>query len=258
MYHYIFIAILFLLLASFLNVVIYRLPRGESLIYPGSHCTSCGHSLYPLDLLPIFSYLLLRGKCRYCQARIPAQYLLVEIITPLLWILVFMKWGFSMLTISGLLLTAVLVVAAFIDINEGIVPDALNLSGLIMALGLSFFTIGIRASLVGAVGFALIFFIIALLSRGGMGGGDIKLAALIGAFTGFPGALLVILISSWLGGLWAIALLLRGGAGLKTAIKFAPFLAIAAWLVWMYQIDLITFYLNRFWGIMQVPAIMAV
>lgn len=199
MYYYVFMAILFLLLASFLNVVIYRLPRRESLLYPSSHCPACGHRLYLLDLLPLLSFILLRGKCRYCRESIPAQYLLVEMITPILWMLVFLKWGFSMQTFSGVVLTAILVAAAFTDINEGIIPDTLSLTGLLLGLGLGFVTIGIKQSLLGAVGFGLIFLFIALISRGGMGGGDIKLAALIGAFTGFSGALMVILISSWLG-----------------------------------------------------------
>lgn len=242
MCYYLFMVIFFLLLASFLNVVIYRLPRGESLLYPSSHCPACGHRLYPLDLLPLLSFILLRGKCRYCRESIPAQYLLVEIITPILWMLVFLKWEFSMQTLSGVVLTAILVAAAFTDINEGIIPDTLSLTGLLLGLGLGFVTIGIKQSLLGAMGFGLIFLFIALISRGGMGGGDIKLAALIGAFTGFSGALMVILISSWLGALWAVVLLIQGRAGLKTAIKFAPFLAIAAWLVWMYQIELISFY----------------
>jgi leader peptidase (prepilin peptidase)/N-methyltransferase len=190
----------------------------------------------------LLSFILLRGKCRYCRESIPAQYLLVEIITPILWMLVFLKWEFSMQTLSGVVLTAILVASAFTDINEGIIPDTLSFTGLLLGLGLGFATIGIKQSLLGAMGFGLIFLFIALISRGGMGGGDIKLAALIGAFTGFPGALMVILISSWLGALWAVVLLIQGRAGLKTAIKFAPFLAIAAWLVWMYQIELISFY----------------
>ncbi len=239
MYYYAFIAIIFLPLASFLNVVIYRLPRGESLIKPPSHCPACSHRLNPLDLLPILGFIFLRGKCRYCGDRIALQHLIVEIIAPVLWMLVLLKWGLSMQTLSGLLLTAILLSAAFTDINEGIIPDTLSIAGLILGLGLSFGTIGIKQSLLGASGFGLVFLFIALISRGGMGGGDIKLAALIGAFTGWQGAAMVFLISSCLGGLWATALLVQKKAGLKTPIKFAPFLAVAAWLVWMYQAELI-------------------
>ncbi|MDD2510228.1 MAG: prepilin peptidase [Syntrophomonas sp.] len=244
MYYYVFMAISFLLLASFLNVVIYRLPRGESLLYPSSHCPACGHNLRVLDLLPLLSFIFLRGKCRYCQKRIPVQYPLVEFITPILWMLVFMKWEFTVQTLSGVVFTAILVAAAFTDINHGIIPDTLSLTGLILGLVLSFGSTGILQSILGALAFGLIFLLAALLSHGGMGGGDIKLAAVIGAFTGVKGAIMVFIISSLLGGLWVLPLLIRGKAGLRTPIKFAPFLAVAAWLIWMYQMEIMSFYWN--------------
>lgn len=247
MFIYLFITIFALLIGSFLNVLIYRLPRGESVVWPGSHCTACGHRLGAGDLLPVFSYIWLRGKCRYCGEKINLRYPLVEILTAFLFILIYSKWGLSVQTLSGCIFSAILLAAAFTDINEGIIPDRLNYPGIILGLFLSLFTIGLKSALIGTIVFAGILFLIALISRGGMGGGDIKMAGLIGAFTGWKGALMVLLISSLLGGVWAVFLLLSGKAGRGAAIKFGPFLALSAWLVWMYNQQIITFY----WQLLQ-------
>jgi leader peptidase (prepilin peptidase)/N-methyltransferase len=236
--------ILGLFIGSFLNVLIYRIPRGESVVWPGSHCAQCGHPLKPLDLVPVLSYLFLRGKCRYCGVHISWRYPLVELLTAFTFLLVCLQYGYTIMTAAGCLLTALLIVVTFTDIDEGIIPDVITYPGMLAGLIFAFFTIGIKSALIGMLGFGLIFFLIAILSRGGMGGGDVKLVALIGAFVGSLNSVLVFILSSLAGGLWAIGLLLFKGAGRKTEVRFGPFLALAAYIVFLYGEDLLNLYLQ--------------
>ncbi|MEA1962047.1 MAG: prepilin peptidase [Bacillota bacterium] len=236
-----------LFIGSFLNVVIYRVPREESIVWPGSHCTACGHGLKPLDLVPVFSYLFLRGKCHYCGEKISPRYPLVELLTGLSFYMVFLTYGLSLWTVGGCIFTTILIVTAFTDIDEGIIPDVITYPGVVAGLVFSFFTIGIKSSIIGMLAFAGVFFLIAVLSRGGMGGGDVKLVAVIGAFMGIKGALLVFVLSSVMGGLWAIGLLVFGNAGRKTAVRFGPFLSIAAYFILLYGESFLRFYLGLFY-----------
>jgi len=239
---YFIVMIFALLIGSFLNVLIFRLPRGESIIRPGSHCTSCNHKLMTKDLLPLFSYAWLRGRCRYCGVRISRRYPLVEILTAVFFLRVFLENGLSLETAIGCIFLSVLTVAAVSDMEKGIIPDLITCPGIIAGLFLSYFTIGIKSSLMGALAFSGLYILAAVISRGGMGGGDIKLAGLIGAFTGIQGALLVFAISALLGGIWALFLLLRRKAGPETEISFGPFLALAATMVWFYEQEIVSFY----------------
>lgn len=236
-----------LMIGSFLNLAVYRIPRKESLLWPGSHCPRCGHKLSVLDLFPVLSYIALGGRCRYCKQTINRHYPLVEILTAVSYFLIYLKWGFSMEAAIGWLFSALLIICAFTDIEEGIIPDNITFPGIVVGLGLSFYSIGIKSAVIGSVLFAGIFFLAALLSKGGIGGGDIKLAGVIGAFTGYSGAIITLLISSLGGGLWALGLLLLGKANRKTAIKYGPFLALAAWLVWMYGQEIVDFYCRSFY-----------
>jgi leader peptidase (prepilin peptidase)/N-methyltransferase len=242
----IIIIIFALLWGSFLNVIIYRLPRGESVVWPGSHCPVCGTSLKAWDLIPVLSYLWLGGRCKYCQARISLRYPLVEILTALSFLLVYLKWGISVEAGTGWIFSAILIITAFTDIDDGIIPDLVTYPGILIGLFLSPYTIGLKSSALGAIVFVGIFLGTALLSRGGMGGGDIKLAGVIGAFTGLAGVMMTLVISSLAGGLWAAVLLSRGKADRKTAIRFGPFLATSAWMVGLYGTEILDFYLGLF------------
>lgn len=235
-----------LFIGSFLNVLIYRIPRGESVVWPGSHCAQCGQALQPLDLIPVFSYLFLRGECRYCGAQISLRYPLVELLTAFSFLLVYLQYGYSVQTAAGCVLAAILIVISFTDIDEGIIPDVITYPGMLIGLAFAFFTMGIKSALLGMLGFGLIFFLIALLSRGGMGGGDVKLVAVIGAFVGPLQSVLVFILSSLAGGLWAVGLLLFKGAGRKTEVRFGPFLALAAFVVYLYGAQLLDLYLGLF------------
>ena len=240
------VIIIALMIGSFLNVVIHRIPRKESVLWPGSHCPDCGHNLQAGDLIPVFSYIWLGGRCRYCGQRISLRYPLVELLTVLSFLLIFNKWGLTIAAGVGYIFTALLIITAFTDIEEGIIPDRITYPGIIMGLLLSFYTIGIRAAVIGLVLFGGILLGAALLSRGGMGGGDIKLAAVIGAFIGYEGSIITLFLASLMGGLWAVLLLLLGKANRKTAITFGPFLSMAAWLVWMYGKEIIDLYSGLF------------
>lgn len=230
-----------LIIGSFLNVIIYRIPNQESIVRPRSRCTVCGHDLTVNDLVPLLSFIWLKGKCRYCNAKISIQYPLVELITAVIFLLVFLKGGLSTWTLAGLIFTSVLIVASFTDINEGMIPDLLTYPSLILGLVLSNFTIGIRLALIGSLAYALLLYVIAVLTKG-MGGGDIKLAAVIGAFVGPVGSFMVFVISSLLGLIWVIPLLIMGKVTRKTSIKFGPFLALAATVVYIYGNEVLYFY----------------
>ena len=218
---------------SFLNVVIYRLPRGQSLLGPGSHCPRCGHGLGVLDLLPLFSYIMLGGKCRYCQQAIALQYPLVEVGTAWAFYLLYWQRGFSLEMVAGGLFFSFLMAAALIDVARGIIPDQITFPGMAVGILLAPYTIGWQDALLGLLVLGGFFLMVLLLSRGGMGGGDVKLAGLIGSFCGLRGALLVFLLSSLSGGVWALYLLLFHRADGKTAVRFGPFLSGAAVLVWL-------------------------
>lgn len=237
-----------LIIGSYLNVAINRIPRQESTLWPGSHCPNCGHGLAAHDLIPVISFWLLGGRCRYCKHRIKLRYPLVELLTPASFGLVFLKTGISIETVAGWIFSTLLVIAACTDMEEGIIPDLVTYPGILIGILLALATIGLQSALLGLLLFAGILMGTALLSGGGMGGGDIKLAGVIGVFLGPAGAGMTLFISSLAGGIWAACLLVLGKADRKSAIKFGPFLAAAAWLVWMYQGQIIDLYLGLFSG----------
>ena len=175
--------ILGLLIGSFINVCIVRIPEGESIVFPPSRCPRCQKRLSPLDLIPVISYLLLRGKCRHCGEKISARYPLVEILVSVLFILVYRKYGLSFSALAYAVLAAVLVAASFIDLEHMIIPDALNI--FLGAAGLLFLlagqTVSWRQALLGfAAGGGILLLLgylsVWILKKEGMGGGDIKLA----------------------------------------------------------------------------------
>ncbi|HPU48177.1 MAG TPA: prepilin peptidase [Syntrophomonadaceae bacterium] len=242
---YLVVGAIGLLFGSFANVLIVRIPAGKSIVTPPSHCPHCGHPLRALDLVPVLSWLFLKGKCRYCQGRISPRYPLIELLTAALFVGVFMRWGLSAFTLAGWVLVIILVSAAFIDLDEGIIPDVITIPGVILGLAVSFFTIGFLPALWGALAFGGVLFVAAVISQGGMGGGDIKLAAAIGAFCGLPGALITLLLSSLLGTLFGIILIMMGRAGRKTPVKFGPFLAVSAYIAFLFSNEIVMWYLGR-------------
>ncbi|WP_243140215.1 prepilin peptidase [Candidatus Syntrophocurvum alkaliphilum] len=169
---------------------------------------------------------------------------MVEIITAVCFILIFVEHNLSLNLLIGCLLVSILICSSFTDITTGLIPNRLTYFGVIAGLSLSYFTIGLKESLLGIAFLFGIYLLAAIISQGGLGGGDIKLAAAIGAFTGLKGSFFVFIIASIIGGVWASLLLISKKASLKTAIKFGPILSIAAFIVWMYLEQLINLYMS--------------
>ncbi|MGQ5711743.1 prepilin peptidase [Desulforudis sp. DRI-14] len=248
-FSYLFSFLLGLCIGSFLNVCIYRLPRGFSLVTPPSHCPSCSVHLKPLDLFPVVSFFWLRGKCRYCGARISPRYPLIELLTGAGFFLITWKYGLTVHSVGLLLLYAVLMVATFIDLDHRIIPDLLIVFALTAGIPLAVLQgpevlkDGLFGSVLG--GGALL--IVALLSRGGMGGGDVKLAFVIGWYLGWQKAVLALALAFVLGAALGVLWALRTKKNLKTAIPFGPFLSLGAMLAVLTGDKLISGYLNL-WG----------
>lgn len=223
-----------LLTGSFINVAISRLPSGQSVVFPGSHCPRCKHRLGALDLIPVLGYILRRGRCHYCQEPIPPRYPLVEMLASLGFIAVGEIPGLPSMLASGWIFTALLITVAFTDLETGLIPNNVTYPGIIAGILLSRQTMGFADSLLGSICFAGLLWAVAALSKGGMGGGDIKLAAVIGAFLGIEGSGITLLIASLAASAKAIHLLVQGRCSRKTSLPFGPYLAGAAWLVWMW------------------------
>ncbi|HWQ51008.1 MAG TPA: prepilin peptidase, partial [Terriglobales bacterium] len=242
-----------LLIGSFLNVCIYRIPRNESVIFPGSHCPVCGASLRFFDLIPVASYLLLGGRCRYCKRPISLRYPFVELTTAILITLQGWRHGINLSFFLYAALTAALVVTAMIDFDHQIIPDGLVL--VIAILGAARLVLVLLPQLGPAVlldrtiGFFLgggLFLLIAIVSRGGMGGGDVKLAAALGLWFGWKQLLLLVFVAFVSGALVSVALLASHVKGRKDGVPFGPFLAFAAYLVSLYGSELMNWYLRTF------------
>ena len=229
------LAVLGLFVGSFLNVCIDRLPRGQSIISPPSHCPACNRKLGILDLMPLLSYVWLRGKCRYCRAHIPFRLPLVEGITAILFGFLYWKLGPGLELGMFLVYASLLIIIFFIDLENQLVLDKVTYPGMIIAFVFSFFLPepGVRSVLVGgAVGsgvMAMIYIAVFLIfRREGLGFGDVKMAALIGLMVGFPLVIEALLLSWISGGVVAAILLAFKIKGRQDMIPSATFMAIAA------------------------------
>jgi leader peptidase (prepilin peptidase) / N-methyltransferase len=235
-----------LIIGSFCNVVVYRLPRGKSIVLPGSQCRTCGKAISPKDNIPLISYFILRGRCRFCKDRISFRYPAVEFVVGLLFILIWLKFGFGITFIVYTMLASTLLVVALIDYDHKIIPNIITLPGMIVGLGLSTWALPITpldsfAALLLGGG---LFYLIAFFFKGGMGGGDIKLIAMIGSFLGWQGTLFTIFSGALLGSLVGMTLMLLGRKGRKDKVPFGPFLSCGSILFILSGKDLINWYLN--------------
>ncbi|MBI5815871.1 MAG: prepilin peptidase [Nitrospinae bacterium] len=225
---------------SFLNVVIYRLPMNLSVVRPASRCPECGSPVRWFDNIPVISWFVLRGLCRDCGAIIPPRYMFVELFTAILTMAVVQRYGLHIHTLLYLTMAWGLVAITFIDLDFQIIPDELSVGGLVLGLAASFFLpLGLTGSLAGALVGGGLFFTVAALYPGGMGGGDIKLMAAIGAFLGWKLALLTIILGSAAGAVTGVGAIIFLGKGRKDRIPFGPFLALGA-LVSLLLGDIIT------------------
>lgn len=243
-----FIFLLGTVIGSFINTCIYRIPRGKSVAYPPSYCPQCGYNLKPADLIPIFSYLLLKGKCRKCREAISGQYILVEILTGFMFTLAFIKFGLTIEFLIAAVLITSLIISAFIDLKYQVIPDKVVLTTFIMGLLLNIL-INKENILYHLMGFALgggTIFLIVVLSRGGMGGGDIKLFAAVGIFLGFRLTALALLLSFILGSFAGIVLVLLKRKKINDAIPFGPFIALASVISLFVGEKILAWYLGLF------------
>ncbi|MDR1159533.1 MAG: prepilin peptidase [Syntrophomonadaceae bacterium] len=223
-----------LMSGSFLNVVIYRLIKRDSLLFPGSHCMYCQSKLRFFEIIPVLSYVFLKGQCRYCGHKLPLVYPIVELMSGIAFWLLYMQRGMTWDLLPGYIFTAFLITVAFMDGLWGIIPDRLNYPTLVIGLLLSLWMHNIFSALIGMIALGGLFLLIFIFSQGGLGGGDVKLALVIGVFCGWPGALGAFFIASVLAAVYAVVLLVSKKAGLKSAIKFGPFLALGSWAAWVY------------------------
>jgi leader peptidase (prepilin peptidase)/N-methyltransferase len=237
----IIIALFGLIWGSFLNVVIYRLPRGLSLVRPPSGCPRCGRRIRPYDNIPVISFLLLRGKCRDCGARIPFVYPAVEILTAASFLILYgsFSWGLHFLT--ACVFTGCLIALCFIDYFHQLLPDEITLPGLVLALVYAALRpdMSLRQALVGAVsgaGFLLAVYgaYFLLRKKEGLGMGDVTMMLFVGAYLGWRGSLLTLVLASFAGALAGVFLILFRKRDMQYALPFGSFLAPAAFvaLVW--------------------------
>jgi leader peptidase (prepilin peptidase)/N-methyltransferase len=242
-----------LLLGSFFNVCIYRIPREESIVFPASHCTNCSTKLKWKDLIPVFSFLVLGGRCRYCGEKISLKYPLVELATSLIYLILAVMFGMSSTFFIYAFLCSLLIIATVIDLEFQIIPNGLVIIGIVA--GFIFSLLGLSVPLVDAlIGMLVgggIFLLVALLAqlilkREGIGGGDIKFMAMIGLFIGWRLTILSILLSIYSGGLIGGLLLLFGIKKRSDAIPYGPFIALGTFLSILYGNDLINWYVQTF------------
>jgi leader peptidase (prepilin peptidase)/N-methyltransferase len=237
-------------IGSFLNVCICRLPQGRSVVRPGSACPKCGHMLKWWENIPILSFLFLRAKCRSCGARISVQYPLVELLSGLLALALWYKYGLCPEVFIYFFFTACLIIVTSVDLAHQIIPDAVSLPGIAIGFLSSFLLpeLSWRDSLLGILMGGGILFLVAwgyyiITRREGMGGGDIKLLAMIGAFLGWQAIPLVILLSAAVGSVTGLAIMSVQKGDRHMAIPYGPFLAGAALITLFWGRELTTWYL---------------
>ncbi len=234
-------------LGSFLNVCIYRIPREESIVWPGSHCTACNARIAWYDNLPLLSYFILRGKCRRCGARYSARYVVVEALTAALFLAVWFRYGLDARTPVYWLAMMGLILGTFVDFEHYILPDRVTIGGTIIGLLLSplvpalhgeaTWRAGLVASVIGAVVGGGLLWLVATLGtlafkREAMGLGDVKLMAAVGALCGWKAVLFTVVMSSFAGSIAGIGLIAAGRKEWQSRIPYGPFIALAAAL-WM-------------------------
>lgn len=236
-FFYLFIFFIGLAVGSFLNVVIYRYKTGESVVRPPSRCPSCGQRLAVRDLVPLFSFLLLRGRCRYCRVSLSPRYPLVELLSGAVFLLCFHYFFLSPAFFKYTVIFCGLLVISGIDLEHQLIPNrmVLILFGWALLWQLFYPAVPLGSALLGMVTGGGLLFAVLLVSRGGMGGGDVKLMAVLGLLVGWPYVLVVLMLSFITGGLVGIALLLRGRKTRKSPLPFGPFLSLA-------------FFVAVFWG----------
>lgn len=230
-----FLGVMGLIVGSFLNVCIYRLPRRQSLNWPGSHCTSCERALSWYENIPLVSWMALRGRCRTCGERISVIYPIVELVTGALFVTGYAIYGWTPLLAVRLAFACAMVVLFAIDLRHHILPNVITVPGIVIGLLVSLFlpTPGWRSSLIGLIAGGGVLFVIAeayYRFRGveGLGMGDVKMLSMIGAFLGWELMLVTLILASFAGSIIGVGVIATGRGGMKAALPFGTFLAVGA------------------------------
>jgi len=245
------IFILGLIVGSFSNVCIYRIPKNESIVFPASHCPKCHSNISPKDNIPLLSYILLKGRCRNCKSKISIQYPIVEFLTGLIYLIIYLIYGLNIKTVIYIILSSALVIIAFIDLNEQIVPDVISLPGIVIGFILSFFVpyiSFINSGLGVAVGGGIILIIglagSVIFKKEAMGGGDVKLAAMIGAFLGWRYIIISLFLGFFLGALAGIFLIVSKIKSREDEVPFGPFIILGSFITLLWGEKILSWYLG--------------
>ena len=237
-----------LAIGSFLNVVIHRLPREQSVVSPGSRCPACGYALRAADNIPVLSYLLLRGRCRKCGTRISARYPIVEAITAVVFVLHYVALGWTPLLAVRLLFAAAMIALFVIDLEHRLLPDRITLPGIVIGLAASLaLPPGIIDALIGSIAGGGILWLIGeayyrYSGEEGMGGGDVKMLAMVGAFLGWQLVILTLVLSSVTGSIIGLSVIVLRRGDMKYALPYGTFLAVAALAASLYGEGILRWY----------------
>ncbi len=245
-------ALLGMAVGSFLNVLIDRLPAHQSPVFPASHCPSCQRRLQAKDLIPVFSYIWLRGRCRYCQAPIPRRLLWVEVGTGALFAYLYWHYGLSPELAVTTFYFCLFIVIMVIDLEHRLILNRVVYPSAVIALAISLFLSQLEvvpgiasAAAAGGIGLGL-FLAIAIVSRGGMGWGDVKMVALIGLVVGFPLVFVALFLAVVSGGLIAVVLMLARAKSRNQGIPFGPFLSLGTMATLLWGRPILDWYLGLF------------
>ena len=242
--------ILGLVIGSFLNVCIYRIPKEESISFPPSHCTNCNHKLNAMDLVPLFSYIFIKGKCRYCKTKISIRYPLIESLNTVLYLSIYLKFGLTLITLKYCILVSILIVIGIIDYKTQFVYTSTTIFGAIVgaifiAVQAVIYKNGVFDSILGgAIGFGIIG-VIVFLTRG-MGEGDIEIATVCGLFLGIKLTLLNLFIAVIIGGIVGIIILSLKLKKAREKIAFGPCIAIGSIVSMLFGNEIIKIYLSLY------------
>ncbi len=246
---YLVAAVFGLVIGSFLNVCIYRLPLDQSIAWPASRCTSCGRELSWYENIPVLSYAALGGRCRTCRAHISLMYPVIEVLTGALFVVTYAVFGWSWLLPIRLAFGCAMIVLFVIDLQHQILPDEITLGGIVVGLAASFVAApGWRDAFIGAAAGGGILWLVAwgyerLRHQEGLGFGDVKMLAMIGAFLGWKLMLLTLASASVLGSLTAGVLMVGGRAGMQSKLPLGTFLAVAAVFASLFGAPVVEWYL---------------
>ena len=235
------------IIGSFLNVCIYRIPKGESILYPPSHCMNCNKKIKAYDMIPVISYIILRGRCRYCGKKIHLRYPVLEFITGLLYVLIYINFGVGIELIKYMVFISIMIVIGMIDFHTTDVYLKTTGTGIIAGIIflVIYFYIGlpIKTYVYGGVSAGVFIALIILITKGGMGWGDVEIALICGLFLGFKYTMLMLFLAFIIGAVIGLVLILLGKKSRKDYIPFGPFIVIASFITVFLGQSILNWYL---------------